>query len=120
MSPLTDARQAVAAKLADIGVRVYANPTEIPTPPCIQIFAPEAWLSRQRLSGGSVDVQVGVRVAVAIVGGNAEAYEYIENLVWAVVQKLPIKGDVDPPRLDNSQQPNIYFVDVVTVVQAHD
>jgi hypothetical protein len=119
-SPLTEARQAVAAKLDGIGVRVYANPTEVPTPPCIQIFAPEQWISKMRLNGALVDVNVGVRVAVAIVGGNAEAYEYIESLLWSVISEIPVKGIIEPPRLDNSQQPNIYYVDVVTAVQAHD
>ena len=67
-----------------------------------------------------MDVTLGVRVAVAIVGGNAEAYEYVETLLWEVLKAVPVAGKVDPPRLDNSQQPNVYYVDVLTQVQAHE
>lgn len=117
-SPLTEAREVVAGALAGAGVRVYQNPVETPAPPCLQITGSEDWVTGKRLAGGIADVSLNVRATVAVAGGNTEALEALEALVWTVMGMVPVVGTLAAPRLETQGQTDVYVVDMTTRVTA--
>ena len=119
-SPLTEAREAVAAALAGIGVRVYPQPVENPTPPCLQIYAGGDWIKGKRMKGGQVDVRLTVRASVPSTSGNTEALVSLEELVWAVLAAIPVTEVTQAPASDTAGQTDVYVVDMVTIVTASD
>ena len=119
-SPLTEAREAVAAALAGVGVRVYPQPVENPAPPCLQIFAAGDWIKGKRLKGGQADVRLTVRATVPSTSGNQEALASLEDLVWAVMAAIPVAEVTQAPASDTAGQTDVYVVDLVTIVTASD
>jgi hypothetical protein len=116
MNPLTEARQALAATLAPLGVRVYATPIETPATPCIMISpAEDAWVAQQA-SGGSATVSLSIRCAVGTTGGNERVSEAIEDLVWSVLSTVRA-SKVAAPRSEALGQVDCVVADLVTVVR---
>lgn len=119
-SPLTEAREAVAAALAGLDVRVYSQPTENPTPPCLQIYAAGDWVRNKRLKGGQADVRLTVRASVPSTSGNSEALAALEDLTWKVLNTIPVVEVTQAPASDTAGQTDVYVVDMVTIVTASD
>lgn len=111
-SPLTDARNELMGLLIPLGYRVYSVPTEVPSPPCIQIFANNTWISSPRLHKGAVDVSLWVRLSVPTKGGNEQAFELLEQMTWEVINTLVITGTTMAPKLDTSSQTESLVVDL--------
>lgn len=119
-TPLTEAREAVAAALSSLGVRVYPQPVENPIPPCLQIYAAGDWLLRRRLKGGQTDVRLTVRASVPVTSGNSEALASLEDLTWQVLGTIPVVEVTQAPASDTVGQTDVYVVDLVTIVTASD
>jgi hypothetical protein len=119
-NPLSEAREAVAAALAGLGVRVYPQPVENPSPPCLQVYAAGDWLQRRRVNGGQVDVRLTVRISVPSTSGNSEALVALEDLTWKVLAAIPVVEVTQAPASDTAGQTDVYAVDVVTIVTASD
>lgn len=112
MNPLTDARATVANALSSLGVRVYAAPVEVPSLPCVQIMADSDWVSAQRLGHAKADVRLVVRASVQVTGGNDQALEGLEDLIWAIAKTIPVSGTIKGPTLDQGNNSTSYYADL--------
>jgi hypothetical protein len=116
MNPLTQARADLAAMLAPLGVKTYPVPVEAPSYPCLEIVpSTDQWIERQ-VGKGSATLRLVVRVAVQSSGGNVPTTERLEDLVWGVMQLLPIAG-ADAPQSDTSGSSAVIYTDLTTIVR---
>lgn len=85
-SPLTEAREAVAAALAAIGVTVYAAPPESASPPAVILRPGQPW--HFALTYAKTGVNLNLTLLAQQSGSDAAALERLESLAWDVRQAL--------------------------------
>jgi hypothetical protein len=78
VTALGDARQAVAASLADVGAPVFDQPPGSLQPPCVVLLPGQPWIVPR--GGVTLDVVAYANPA----GGNSTALTVLEGLIEAV------------------------------------
>ena len=100
MTALGEARTAVHAALASVGVPVYAQPPQTVTAPCVVLVPGALWITRRG------QVTIDVLAAAVPAGGNASALDRLEHLVEAVRDGLwthqLAADDTQPPTSDTN------------------
>ena len=99
MTALGDARSAVAAALAQVGVPVHPHPPQTLNAPCVVIVPGSPWIQPR----GTVTLDLVAYANPA--GGNTPAVTRLEDLIEAIRDGLwnagLAPGDTDQPRSDN-------------------
>jgi len=95
VTALGDARIAVAAALADVGVPVHPAPPQALQPPCVVLLPGSPWIEPR----GHVNLDVVVYANPS--GGNASAIAVLEQIVERVRAALHaatiVYGNTEPP-----------------------
>jgi hypothetical protein len=117
-NPLKDARDFVAAQVADLNVNVYSGAPEVVTPPAIIVNPSNNWLEQATIQ--QTKVTLDVKCVAQPAGKNVSAQERLEELVWAILNKFPYAGSVDRPLEESYGQARLLTATVPVSVHVHD
>jgi hypothetical protein len=117
----TAAREWLEAKVADVeGVSVYSGSPESPALPALVISGGSPWIGGPGSTFGRERVNLTLSILVGVGAGNAAGLERIEEIVAAVLARVPNVGPIEAPANETLSTVNAWRVRVPVSVHVSD